>query len=181
MKVRTSLLFACMIVVPGLAMFSHRVPAEVRTATRCALWDPLLAWAEGWSKPADTVGGELAAGGPIPAAAEQLAVAASPVAPASGFARAGDRASPSAPPVADAGGRLAALGASAVECRPLDPRAGTHVASCRVAMDASGQLHRVFQAAGTSPEQAVSSLAEQVERWRGRLASRAEEPGTRIR
>ena len=46
MKVRTCLLFACMIIVPGLAMFSHRVPAEIRSATRCAIWDPILSWAE---------------------------------------------------------------------------------------------------------------------------------------
>lgn len=173
MKVRTSLLFACMIIVPGLAMFSHRVPAEVRTATRCALWDPILAWAEGWSQPAADAQ-DPPAGMSQPAVAEPTPLAGPTHTPGSdfgGLSRGGG--SDAAPLAGDATERLVGLGASAVECRPLDPSAGTYVASCRIAMDASGQLHRVFQAAGTSPAQAVSSLADQVEQWRARLAVRA--------
>ena len=166
MKVRTFLLFACMIVVPGLAMFSHRVPAEFRTATRCALWDPLLAWVANWTnrgaveevwaeEPAGMTG-DTAASGP-------------------GVRSAGGPVVESATPRANA--RLADLGGIAVECRPLDSLSGTHVVSCRVAMDAAGQLHRVFQAAGRTPDEAVAALADEVERWRARLADRASSSG----
>jgi hypothetical protein len=72
--------------------------------------------------------------------------------------------------------RLTALGAVAFECRPLEAETGMHVASCRVAMDAAGQLHRVFQAPGPSPEAATGALVAQVESWRQRLAIRAVVP-----
>lgn len=180
MKVRTFLLFACMIVVPGLAMFSHRVPAEVRSATRCALWDPIQTWAERWSTSdsgetlgdgnAAAVDAEVTAGQPQERLAGMVPLAADD--PRSGF---GGR-SPEG-----AAGRLAALGVSAVECRPFDPQTGRHVASCRVPIDASAQLHRVFQADGGSPQEAVSSLADQVEAWRDRLAARAEDSGNPAR
>lgn len=169
MKVRTFLLFACMIVVPGLAMFSHRVPAEVRSATRCALWDPIQSWAEHWSKPdsGDAVGGDDAAGADAEDAAGPLQDRLS------GLVGVDQRTGAVGQSVQGPAGRLAALGAAAVDCRPLDPQTGRHVASCRVAIDASGQLHRVFQADGDSSQEAVSSLADQVEEWRERLAARA--------
>lgn len=166
MKVRTFLLFACMIVVPGLAMFSHRVPAEFRSAARSALWDPLLAWAANWTNQGvaedvraaepEGIAGDTAASGPGARSASGPGVEA-------------------AAPRANA--RLADLGGIAVECRPLDSLAGTHVASCRVAMDAAGQLHRVFQVAGRTPDEAVAALADEVERWRTRLADRASSSG----
>ena len=78
---------------------------------------------------------------------------------------------------AGAAERLAALGAVAVECRPLES-GGLHLASCRVAMDAAGQLHRVFQAAGPSPAAAVAALAEQVEAWRARWEARGQDVAT---
>ena len=46
MKARTCLLLACMIIVPGLAMFSHHLPQDVRLAARSSLWEPVVAWLE---------------------------------------------------------------------------------------------------------------------------------------
>lgn len=43
MKFRSALLIACLIVVPLLAMVSHKVPAATRTAIRERLWDPMIA------------------------------------------------------------------------------------------------------------------------------------------
>lgn len=42
MKFRAFILLACMFVVPGMAMFSHRLPAEVRASLRRHLCDPAL-------------------------------------------------------------------------------------------------------------------------------------------
>ena len=42
MKLRSALLIACLIVVPLLAMFSHKVPTATRTAIRERLWDPVI-------------------------------------------------------------------------------------------------------------------------------------------
>lgn len=157
MKVRACVLVVCMTVVPGLAMFSHHVPADVRQAARCHLWQPVADWLR-TSEPAAGVTA------PVPAAP----VVETAPAPAS--------------PAADQFGRPAAvnrlveLGAVGIEVRPLDGVSGTHVASCRVAMDAGGQLHRVFQAPGTDPGEATRVLAQQVEAWRDRLAARALPP-----
>lgn len=42
MKLRSALLIACLIVVPLLAMFSHKVPTATRAAIRERLWDPMV-------------------------------------------------------------------------------------------------------------------------------------------
>jgi len=157
MKVRACILVVCMTVVPALAMFSHHVPVGLRQAAHCHLWQPVAAWL----RPAETPETTVAAGEP----------AAQP-APAPASAPAVDSA-PSGPPVAE---RLAALGAVAIDVRPLEGVAGMHVASCRVAMDAAGQLHRVFQAPGADPSAATAALVDQVQAWRDRLAARAAPP-----
>ena len=160
MIVRTSLLAACMIVVPGLALCSHHLPAEVRAAARCDIWRPVAARVQSWfSAESDPQPGE-------------------PAEPASAWE--GSPAEP--PPVAGASDpgtaaeRLAALGAVAIDCRPLENGNGMHVASCRIPMDAAGQLHRVFQAPGVGPAAATAALVGEVEAWQHRLAMRALAP-----
>lgn len=163
MLVRTSLLVACMIAVPGWAVCSHHLPAEVRAAARCGIWQPVAARFESWfssaaeprvTEPAETpISWDGAAADSPPAAVADE-------------------------PAASVTDRLAALGAVAVDCRPLEAGSEMHVASCRVAMDAAGQLHRVFQAAGPSPKAATAALAAQVEAWRERLTLRAGSPAT---
>jgi hypothetical protein len=166
MKVRTCLIFACMTVVPALALFSHRVPRELRARLRSGLWQPLAAWADSSSEVASAWPGDQ------PGESTVSVPQVPPSAPAS------PRQSPAARASLSSGVEpLARLGAVAVDCRPLDGVAGTHVASCRVAVDAAGQLHRVFQAAGTSPEEALVALTGVVRDWRDRLASRAASAG----
>lgn len=166
MTVRTCVMAACMIVVPGLALCSHHLPAEIRAAARRDVWQPLASHVRAWFA-ADS-GPSAAAGTGEPAEPPADARAAIPSAPQY----------PASPLTAEresAAERLAALNAAAVECRPLESGGGLYVASCRVAMDAAGQLHRVFQAAGPSETAALVALAEQVEAWRARWAARAQE------
>ncbi|MBM4021249.1 MAG: hypothetical protein FJ284_03240 [Planctomycetes bacterium] len=160
MMLRTCVLSVCMIVVPGLALCSHHVPPELRAAARSAVWQPVVASVERWfapSSPAEAV----------------AAVAAEPTRPAPAAATAG--AATATEPSTDHD-RLVSLGAVAIECRPLETSADVHVASCRLAMDAAGQLQRVFQAGGSSPAAATSALVAQVEAWRERLVARADGP-----
>ncbi|MFM7137580.1 MAG: hypothetical protein ACKO1M_11000 [Planctomycetota bacterium] len=152
MKVRACILVVCMTVVPALAMFSHHFPVGLRQAASRHLWQPVVAWL----RPTEATRTGVAEGEPEPQPAP------APAAPAAVTASA-------RPPAAD---RLAALGAVAVDVRPLEGVTGMHVASCRVAMDAAGQLHRVFQAAGVDPPSAIAALADQVQAWRDRLAAR---------
>jgi hypothetical protein len=170
MKVRTCVIFACMTIVPALAMFSHHLPAGVRESLRRRVWEPVEDWVASVTKresakirsAGSTATVDTPSETPTAPAPEAVPTSAPPVAVAM----------PS--PAVDA---LVALGATAIDCRPFDGLAGTHVASCRVAVDAAGQLHRVFQAAGPSPDEAFASLLNTVRGWQERLASRAATPG----
>lgn len=175
MKFRSCLLMACMLAVPAAAMFSHRVPPAVRKACWRAVSSPLeagCAWLKSCVSPASTASEPPPAAGEPPAAAVPIAaVAAAP---------AGTTAGPNAPlppPAAIVRQehepdpiqlQLAALGATTVECRPLDGDGGAHVASCHVAIDATGQLLRVFQAVGAEPRAALHALLDDVAAWRRR-------------
>lgn len=157
MKVRACILVVCMTVVPAWALCSHHVPVGVRDAVRARLWEPvalLLRPSEATAEPAEKL---HPAANPLPAASPTDAPVVVPT-----------ERSP-----AD---RLAALGAIAVDVRPLEGVAGMHVASCRVAMDAEGQLHRVFQSPGSDPSAATAALADQVQAWRERQGGQAAVP-----
>jgi hypothetical protein len=221
MKFRSCVLWSCMLVVPMLAMFSHRIPPGTREAIRTHLWQPAAA---GVTRVVSQVMGmtttqppaevavlptpavpTLAPAFPTPTAAEQPQPPAVPVAAAAPSvpppqAPGADPASPPAfapPPVsaprpepqagvttptttADAGSdrrrsiemSLAKLGAVAIRCEPLAGHEGMHVGSCHVAIDSSGQLQRVFQAAGADPDTALEHLLDEVTAWRGRAAVR---------
>lgn len=67
--------------------------------------------------------------------------------------------------------RLTALGAVSFDCQPLPGADGLYSSSCRVPVDASGQLQRVFQASGQDAVSASAALLEQVIAWRQRLAT----------
>lgn len=278
MKFRASILLACMFIVPGMAMFSHRLPAEVRASLRRHLCDPahramqavaralsltntaqppeespFLAASCPADPPAPSASGTAARpvpsdpvspqpkappGPAIPARVVMPTVTvppanaiAAPVAPmgnglavpittsraaarsfaappasqrqpsaglqAGGvkpppepstepFPLAASGGSPSAsappePPLAPIAGhadtspeavdvhsRLESLGAFAVDCHPLAGTAAGYASSCRLNVDANGELHRMFYGKGRDAATALRSLVEQVEEWRRR-------------
>lgn len=222
MKFRSCVLGSCMLVVPMLAMFSHRIPAEVREACRTHLWQPAAATVAGLvgqgaaepparvepaaaapgvptaivaSPPAQpaNAGGPAALANPgVPPTLPHLAAAAPPAAaephPATVASPVPAPQVPS-PPTAAAGSdrrrivetSLAKLGAVSIRCDPLPGHEGMHVGSCHVAIDASGQLQRVFQAAAADPDTALEHLLDEVLAWRSRaLVRQAEDaPATR--
>lgn len=145
MKFRSGVLVACMVVVPAVAMVSHRVrlPSGMVDAG-CAI----LARAAG-------IGGS--SGGPAPTAA--VARGAAPI------------------DVAAVRERLEALGATAIESRSLPGSGNTHVASCRIAVDAHGELERVFHATAPTPAAALRDLLDDVETWRDRVTAGRPQPG----
>lgn len=180
MKIRTTLLVACMLVVPAAALFSHRIPSGVRSAVRGVVADGI-----GWLKhraSGETQAAQAPPGpsGSLPAPRQTEAVPspAAPVAPAADAAiAAASEPAAAAPPAVTrqpegAVGQLVALGAVAIECRPLQGLEGVHVASCRVGLDASGQLMRVFQASGVTADEATAALAADVLGWKQRMAAR---------
>jgi len=64
--------------------------------------------------------------------------------------------------------RLHALGAIAFECQPVPGTIGLFASACRVPVDPTGQLQRVFQATGNDPATATEALVAQVQAWRQR-------------
>jgi len=61
--------------------------------------------------------------------------------------------------------RLRKLGALAFEWTPLTAGDVVHRCSCSLAVDPAGQLHRVFQGAGTDPTAAADNLLAQIDAW----------------
>lgn len=67
--------------------------------------------------------------------------------------------------------QLKSAGAVSFDCQPLPGSEGLYSSSCRVPVDATGQLQRVFQASGQDPGSASAALLEQVMAWRQRAAT----------
>jgi hypothetical protein len=199
MKLRSALLIACLIVVPLLAMFSHKVPTATRSAIRERLWDPMirpLASALGLSAPPPT--------SPPPRQATASLPTADPSQPlqpsqALGLGEPDVAIAGKAPPPAillgsedslPIGGatgresleaRLRALGATRIDWTPGQGGDGLHRCSCRIPAEPSGQLHRIFQAAATDPVAALDNLVGQVTAWSMRSGGTAASPAMPLR
>jgi len=72
--------------------------------------------------------------------------------------------------------QLRAAGAVSFDCQPLPGADGMISCSCRVPIDAAGQLQRVFQSTGHDPLSASAALLEQVLAWRQRMAAPSHGP-----
>lgn len=177
MKIRSALLFACMLVVPALAMFSHRLPSGVRSSVREAFSRAVSRWARptALNPTRERTAGDGEAGSagqttsdPVAGSATTTAMATVGVEP---------HATAGMPPLPDAARRrweeeLVRLGAVRIDCRPLLGADGVHVASCGVPLEASGQLVRVFHASGTDPAAAIEALFDDVAGWKQRSTGR---------
>jgi len=171
MKIRSTLLFACMLVVPLLAMFSHKIPRDLRR----------VAWQQVWDPARRSITSAFGSTVETPASPAPDGVALAPLQPPvqpplqqAVVARAPEPVAPAAQPLATRKAiedRLVELGAFSLECAPRDDIGGLHRCSCRVAADPSGQLQRVFQSADPDPVMALQSLLGQVQFWQQRMAA----------
>ncbi|MFM8579337.1 MAG: hypothetical protein ACKOCN_11165 [Planctomycetaceae bacterium] len=188
MFTRTCLLASCMIVVPLLAMFSHKVPRSIREAIRESM--------------ASVIGrsGVESPGGAPSSSSDRASEPSEPVVdndrrlgtavagimypdPHPAGEPSGSVVPQSSPAETDEDERmLTALGAVEIEChrsvRPLpqgrmgtDGSIGLHVASCRLPVDPSGQLVRIFHAQADTPEVALNRLRLEVQAWKARVAA----------
>ena len=185
MKLRSLLLVSCMLVVPALAMFSHWIPTDFRAATRrgfaAATSGVVGTPAEAGTVPPPpttppTAGAPAASPSVLPIAGQPAAAVAEPVTPPM-VAQLADRTRQ----VRDQQARdqqaieaqLKAAGAVSFDCQPLPGPEGLYSSSCRVPVDATGQLQRVFQATGHDPGSASVALLEQVMGWRQRAVTQS--------
>lgn len=182
MKIRSFVLIVCMVVVPGLALFSHLTPPSVRDLMRRTLCDPfcrsdrLLAEAVPPTLastptpiPAEP---ETAPSPPAAVPAAQVMASHAPVTPPVPSSMSADV--PRSPAEWAALGtlrkELAALGATAIDCRPQPGDVAGYASSCRIGIDPQGQLHRMFHGRGADAPAAMQSLVEQVRAWQTRQA-----------
>lgn len=222
MKIRTFLLFICMIVVPLLAMFSHKIPTEIRAACGELVLQPAIDLIEAVARTADTEPASPAVDLEAPPAAPFLAstpqprgqdplasagagngpasaAAVSPaLEPAAGMAAASlmpaampaqaappsawpqhTLASPSGVPAGTASAStqplreaLAAAGVQRLTIQPAADGSGRLHGSCRLAVDARGELQRLFHTQALSETETLQNLLDQVSRWQQRLAAR---------
>jgi len=173
MKIRSSLLVTCLVVVPLIAMFSHRIPPSARAAVSRWIRDAASRTSGGAAPiaPATLSAAPAAepsvrhAGAAAPVVEEPRVVPVAAVMPVVAVASAADTAESAVL------AQLRGLGAIDIDCRPLLGGRG-HVASCRLPVDDAGQLQRVFQATGVDPEAAAMKLFGDVSAWqRGATAS----------
>lgn len=67
MKLRSTVLFACLLVVPLLAMFSHKIPRGFRTGFRDRIWQPVVDRMTAWNGGESSGEGKPAVVGPLAA------------------------------------------------------------------------------------------------------------------
>jgi hypothetical protein len=61
--------------------------------------------------------------------------------------------------------QLASLGATGIDCRPQPGALPGYISSCRIGIDADGQLHRMFHGQGPDAPAAMQSLVSQIQAW----------------
>jgi hypothetical protein len=185
MKLRSLLLVSCMLVVPALAMFSHWIPTEFRVATRRGFTEA-TSGVLGTPVEAGTVpsppttppmaGAPTASPSLLPIAEQPAAAVAEPATPpmvaqlADRTRQVRDQQARDQQAIED---QLKAAGAVSFDCQPLPGPEGLYSSSCRVPVDATGQLQRVFQATGHDPGSASAALLEQVMGWRQRTVTQS--------
>jgi hypothetical protein len=160
MRVRSLLLAVCMVVVPLLAMFSHRVPPDLVRAVRAL-------GSKAWAAAAGTGRGQTESNAVAGHPAEPI-----PQPPTDPPPKAAEPAqSPAVAARLIEEEALVRLGATSIGCQRVPGGTGM-LATCRVAVDPAGELQRVFQAAGEDRPAALRLLLTEVETWRRRTAWR---------
>ena len=182
------LMFACMIIVPMIAMFSHKLPPELRNAMSRVVLDPAIDLVESLALAAEAEEPDQAREFAAPPAGPLLADRAdsSPPQPATPIERAETvtatlhqehpqpaRQSLGLNQASTLRQQLAAAGVRRLLIEPAGDGSRSVRGSCRLPVDAEGQLQRLFHASGSSETETLTLLVEQVGRWHRRLGTRA--------
>ena len=175
MKIRSFVLIVCMVVVPGLALFSHLTPPSVRDLVRRTLSDPFCQGVRLLAEAVPSASASTSASMPMPKEPETApsppAVQEPPSPPVQAVASADVPRSPAEwAALGILRKELTSLGATAIDCRPQPGDVAGYASSCRIGTDPQGQLHRMFHGRGADAPAAMQSLIEQVRAWQTRQA-----------
>jgi hypothetical protein len=187
MRFRSLLMFACMIIVPTIAMFSHKLPPELRNAMSKIVLNPAIDLIESLALSAEAEEPDRAVEFAAAPAGPLLAdhAASSPPQPATSIEPAQtdiamlqqQQPRPARQPLGfDRASalrqQLAAAGVRKLLIEPASDGSRSVRGSCRLAVDAEGQLQRLFHANGATETETLTQLVEQVSRWHQRLSTR---------
>ena len=171
MKFRTFLMFACMTIVPMIAMFSHKIPNEMRTACKKIFLAPINYFSDlilHQSVAADTTleltdfdeapNMPLLVKGKKPLRKPDV----SGISIGSLTAQHRQQSQASTTELRD---RLITTGVRRLIIKPATDRNNWYHGSCRLSVDAEGELQRLFHAHASSESAVLESLFQQARRW----------------
>ena len=181
MKFRTFLMSVCMIIVPMIAMFSHKIPTEMRTACGELLIAPLNYLSEILFQPsvASPTSQEIATFDSAPNVS-LLAHQDSHRERADDPNTLNQSSSSQQPqhlpvvetPSSSFRDQLIATGVHRLIVEPATDRRGWYDGSCRIAVDAQGELQRLFHAHASTESATFEKLLKQVQLWKQQVPAR---------
>ena len=174
MKFRTFLMFVCMISVPMIAMFSHKIPTEMRTACGELLIAPITYFSEIIFQPSvasptsqETAAFEIAPNVPLLAHQDSHHDRADvPNTLTESSSSQHPQHLPAAePPISSFRDQLIATGVRRLIVEPATDRRDWYHGSCRIAVDTQGELQRLFHAHASTESATFEKLLKQVHHW----------------
>ena len=174
MKFRTFLMFICMIIVPMIAMFSHKVPTAMRTACGELLVAPINYFCEIIFRPpvASSAGQEMSAFNTAPNVPllanrdSRLDISDDPnTSTESSLLQRTQHHTDVKTPTSSCRDQLIAAGVQRILVEPASDSSGEYHGSCRIAVDAQGELQRLFHAHASTESATLEKLLQQVHHW----------------
>lgn len=181
MKFRTFLMFVCMISVPMIAMFSHKIPTKLRTVCGELLIAPIKYFSEIIFQPSvasltsqKTAAFEIAPNVPLLAHQDSYHDRADDP---NTLTESSASQHPQHLPAAEASisslrDQLIATGVRRLIVEPATDRRDLYHGSCRIAVDTQGELQRLFHAHASTESATFEKLLKQVHHWQQQVPAR---------
>ena len=181
MKFRTFLMFICMIIVPMIAMFSHKVPTAMRTACGELLVAPISYFSEIIFRPPVTssTGQEISLFDTAPNVPllvnrdSHLDISDDRnTSTESSLLKRTQPPTEVKTPTSSCRDQLIAAGIHRLLVEPASDSSGGYHGSCRIAVDAQGELQRLFHAHAPTESATLEELLQQVRHWQQQVSVR---------
>jgi len=170
-----------MIIVPMIAMFSHKIPTEMRTACGELLIAPITYFSEIIFQPSvasptsqETAAFEIAPNVPLLANQDSHHDRADvPNTLTESSSSQHPQHLPAAePPISSFRDQLIATGVRRLIVEPATDRRDWYHGSCRIAVDTQGELQRLFHAHASTESATFEKLLKQVHHWQQQVPAR---------
>ena len=164
MKFRTFLMFACMTIVPMIAMFSHKVPSDMRTVCKNILLTPIYYFSDvilhrsaGSATTLELTDFNAAPNTPL-LGIQNLPIEKSVETDNSSISHSSQNQLHTQASTTALREQLIASGVRRLIIKPATDRNNWYHGSCRLSVDAEGELQRLFHAHASSESAVLESL-----------------------